>query len=111
MAVILRVDVAALQEVGLLFAIHARRDVTQRMRIRIDKAMARSNVARRTHTDKTQPRATRMRFVDALMQFRQRVADVRKAVMLAAKREVAVLESQFAKLLQHAIHAAGFNRI
>src|SRR4051794_3780320 len=48
----------------------------ERMFIGIHEAMARSEIARRTHTKESQSSAAGMRFVDALIEFGNRVAHV-----------------------------------
>ena len=73
--------------------------------------MAGRDIARRTDADQAQPRAARMRFVDALMQLGERVADVGESMMLAAQREFQIFVGKHAELIQHAIHAALVDRI
>ena len=51
LAIVFIIDVAAIQEIGLLFAIDTGGDIPQRVSIGIDKAVARRDVARWTHTE------------------------------------------------------------
>src|SRR5690242_13088496 len=71
-AICLRLDVAAREEIRLACAIQTRSDVPQPVRIGIDEAMARSNIARRPDAHQAEPGAARMRFADALMQLGER---------------------------------------
>ena len=66
-AIVLTVDVAAIQEVRLLGSIETSRDIAQRVRVRIDKPVTRRQVARGTYAHQTQRRATRMRLIHALI--------------------------------------------
>src|SRR5262245_52033722 len=75
---------AALKEIGLNLAVNSGREMTQFVRVGINETMARGDVARRRYAEQSQPRAARMRFADAGVQFLQRVVDVRKPVMLIA---------------------------
>ena len=104
-AIVFGTDVAAPQKIALLRFVDARGNVSQRVRIGIHKAMARSDVSRRPHAQQPQARAARMRFVHALAQFRQRIADVRESVRLAAQRIFQIFVSQRVELIQHAVHA------
>src|SRR5262245_41590319 len=67
-------DVSALQETALHIAIHTRGDVSEPVRVGIDKTMARSDVTGRPNTDKTEPRAARVRLADAGVQLADCVA-------------------------------------
>ena len=93
------------EKVGLLLAIDAGGDVAQRVRIGIDKAMARRDIAGRSDAHQSQPRAAGMRFVHALVQLGQRVADVGEAVHLAAQSEFQIFVGQNVELFENAVHA------
>ena len=93
------------QKIALLLAIDAGRDVAQRVRIGIDETVAGRDIARRPHAHQSQTRAAGMRLIHALIQFRDRVADVGEAVHLAAQRIFQPLVGENVKLFQHAVHA------
>ena len=76
LTVVLRIDVAAVQELTLLFTIETGRNMTQRVLIGIDEAMARRDIARRSHANQPEPRAAGVRFIHTLAQLGERVADV-----------------------------------
>ena len=90
----------------LLRAIDSGARCAQRVRIGIDEAMAGRDVARRTDAHQAETGAAGMRFVDALVQLGQRVADVGEAVQFAAQREFEIFVGEHLKLLEHAVHAA-----
>src|SRR5262249_40634445 len=83
--VVLCVNMAAAQEVLLLLAVDPAGDVAQRVCVGVDETMTGSDVTRRTDADEAERRTTRMRFVDALIQFSQSIAYIRKPVYLAAE--------------------------
>ena len=95
-----------LRNACLLLAIDAGGDVAQRVLVGIDKAMAGSDIARRTDAHQAQAGAAGMRLVDALVEFGDRVADVRESVHLAAQRVLEVLLGQHMELAQNTVHAA-----
>ena len=105
MAIVFGIDVAAAQKIGLLLAVDAGRDVSQRVRVGIHETMAGRDVARRSDAQQAQTRAAGMRFVHALAQFGQRVADVGEAVRFAAQRVLQILVGQRVELIEHAVHA------
>src|SRR6476660_6424008 len=88
-------NVSAIEKSGLFLFVDAGGDVAENVLIGIDEAMARSNVARRAHAEKAEARAAGMRFVHALVQFGQRVADVGEAVQLAAQSELHIFLGEF----------------
>ena len=88
------VDVAAVEKVVLLLAIDAGGDVAQRVRVGIDKAMARRDIAGGPDAQQAQAGAAGMRFVHALIQLAERVADIREAVHLAAQRVFQIFVGQ-----------------
>ena len=92
MAVILGIDISSSEEIILFFPVDAGGHVTQDMLIGIDEAMAGRDIARRSDTNEPESGAAGMRFVHALMQFGQRVADIREAVMFAAQRIREILD-------------------
>src|SRR5580704_15899045 len=104
-AIVFGIDMAAAQKVGLLLAIDAGGDVSQGMRVGIDEAMTRRNIARRSDAHQSQPRSAGVRFIYALAQLRQSIADVRKPVRFSAHRIFEILLGQDMKLFQHAVHA------
>ena len=104
-------NVAARKKIILFRFVDARRDVAQRVRIGIDEAMARRDIARWSDADQTEPRAARVRFIHSLMQLGQGVADVREAVMFAAKRVRQIFRGEHAKLVEHRIETFIVDRI
>src|SRR5687767_1991873 len=70
--------VSALEETALYIAIHAGRDVPEPVRVGIDKAVAGSDIARRSDADEPEPGAARVRLADTGVQLADRVADVRE---------------------------------
>ena len=83
-AIVLTINMAAIQEVRLLGSVEAGRDVAERVGIGIDKTVAGRNVPGRPDADHAQPSAAGKRFVDPLVQLGKRVAHVRETVVLAA---------------------------
>ena len=75
-AIVFRSDIAAGQEIRLLGFVDARGNVSQRVVIGTDKTVAGRDVAGGSHAQQADARAARMRFVHALAQFGQSVADV-----------------------------------
>src|SRR4051812_7470032 len=105
LAVVFRVDVPPIEEVSLLLSVEAGSNVAHCMLIRIDEAVAGSNVSGRPHTQQAEAGAARMRFVHALAEFRKRVADIRKSMKLSAQSEFQVLLRKKAKLTKNGVHA------
>src|SRR5215831_17361630 len=81
------------------------------MRIGIDEAMTRRDVSRWSHSHEAESRTTWMRFVDTLIQLRQRIADIREPVHLTAKRIFQIFICQNMELFQYTVHAAFVDRI
>src|SRR6267378_4965428 len=67
--------------------------------------MTRGDVAGRSDAQQAKPSSTRMRLVHTLMQLRERIADVGKAVQFAAKSEGKIFLGKFAELRENVIHA------
>ena len=112
MAIVFGVDVASREKALLFRAIHSARNIAQRMLAGIDETMARRNALPDGPTPtKPSPRAAGMRFVHPLHQLGHRVADVRKAMHLSAKRVSLPLFGQQMELIEHDIHASVADRI
>src|SRR5260370_7801871 len=101
-----RLNVPAIQEVGLLLFVEPGCDVSEFVLIGIDEAMAGSDVAGRSDAQEAKASSTRMRLVHTLMQLRERIADVGKAVQFAAKSEGEIFLGEFAELRENLIHAS-----
>ena len=97
--------------VGLLFAIHARGDVPQRVLIGVDESVAGRDIARWADAHQAQPSAARVRLADAGMQLIQRIAHVRESVLAALNRPLQVLFRQFGELREHVVHAGVADRV
>ena len=104
-AIVLRADVAAVEEIVLLFA---------SMPVEMCPSACVSESTKRWHgamspersdAQQTQARAAGMRLVDALAQLGQGVADIRESVHFAAQRILQILVGQHVELFQHAVHA------
>src|SRR6266403_672813 len=67
--------------------------------------MAGSDVAGRSDAEQAEASSTGMRLVYTLMQLRERIADVGKAMQLAAKGKGKIFLRQFAELRENIIHA------
>ena len=68
MAIILAIDMTAVEKRRLLLFIDTSRDITERMRVRIDEAMARRYGRRRDlHPPQSQGRAAGVRLIHALI--------------------------------------------
>src|SRR5258705_5530886 len=67
--------------------------------------MTRGDVAGRSDTQEAKASSTRMGFVHPLMQLRQGIANVGKAVQFAAKSEGEIFLGEFAELRENVIHA------
>src|SRR6267154_4409232 len=67
--------------------------------------MAGSDVAGRSDAEEAEASSTGMRLVHTLMQLRERIADVGKAMQLAAKGKGKIFLRQFAELREDVIHA------
>ena len=59
----------------------------------------------RPDAQQSQAGAAGMRFIHALAQLGQRVADVRESVRFAAQRVLQIFVGQRVELIQHAVHA------
>ena len=68
--------------------------------------MAGRDVAGRTDAHQAQTGAARVRFVDALVEFGDRVADVGESVHFAAQRVFEILLGKHMELPEHTVHAA-----
>src|SRR5882672_3076593 len=67
--------------------------------------MTRGDVAGRSDTQEAKASSTRMGFVHPLMQLRQGIANVGKAVQFTAKCEGKIFLGEFAELRENVIHA------
>src|ERR1700676_641964 len=101
----LSLDVAAIQKGGLFLLVDAGSDVSQHVLVGIDETVAWRDVTGRPHADEPETSSAGMRLVHALVEFRERVADVGKAVEFAAQRELQVFLRELAKLREHIVHA------
>src|SRR5215831_12182040 len=110
-AIVLGIDVTAIEKSLLPGAIDSGRDIAERVGIGIDEAMAGRDIARRADAHQAKARAAGMRFVDALVKFGERVADVGESMQLAAQRKLEILPSEFAELLEDAVHASLADRV
>ena len=106
MAIVLGVDVSAGKEIVLFFPVDAGGHMTKDMLVSESTKRWQGAMSPDGPTP-TMPRpgAAGMRFVYTLVQLGERVADVGKAVVLAAQRELQIFICELAKLLENAIHS------
>src|SRR5215831_2938384 len=110
-AIVLGIDVTAIEKSLLPGAIDSGRDIPERVRIGIDEAMAGRDIARGADTHQAEARTAGMRFVDALVKLGERVADVRESMQLAPQRKLEVFSSELAELLEDPVHASLADRV
>src|SRR5258708_2840377 len=84
MTIVLPLDVSAIEKRLLLFPVDARGNVPESVGVGIDKAMTRCDIAGRPDAYQTERCTTRVRLVDALVQFGDGVGHVGETVHLAA---------------------------